>query len=108
MPAEVGSEAPRALVLSRASEQDLEDAKASLPRVEDVWKGISWRLVREPEIGDRIRVQRSGEEPLEVRLVRSSSDFPNLPALIVTYRYDERVVEVLAIRAFPPRGDTVL
>jgi len=46
--------AVRTVIIERETEKYLQDAVDRIPRLEDVYGALEWRLARNPEIGEQI------------------------------------------------------
>jgi hypothetical protein len=65
--------------------------------LEDVYRALEWRLCREPEEG-AIRISR--KTPV---YLMPSKPWVDAPRLVVLYRFDDKRVTVLSVRATEPK-----
>lgn len=86
----------------------LEEYCAKYPRARDVYRGIVWRLEREPDVGALLNLRDpSSTCDGETRMVKSKMT-PFLPTLTMIYRHEGDRVRIIRLHVSPPGRDAVL
>jgi hypothetical protein len=62
------------------------------PRLSDVLDGLKWRLARKPESGTNI------EKNFYILASSDVFDIPNLPTLVLLYKFDSSTVDIIDAR----------
>ena len=66
----------------------LDEHKAKVSRVEDVWRGLCWMLAKNPHQG----------EAINGFFLMKSRDIFTIPVITALYKFDDNEVEVLDVR----------
>jgi hypothetical protein len=80
----------RTVVLSDEAQEVLDRESTLHPRLDEVYRGLEWRLARKPEDGYQF--------DYELWTAKIDADsFAKTPALVVLYKFDENRIEVLRL-----------
>ena len=78
----------------------VDDACQRYEWMEDVFKGVTWRLARQPELGREVPHQEHSER----FFLFKQDPWPELgmPGILVLYTYSETEVHLLDAKVLPP------
>jgi len=85
----------RQIVEEAGVAEEIDVARVSAARTDDVYEGLKWTLARDPAVGVRIP---SGDGAFMLYKTSSSWTAEGLPVVRVAYTYDEDQVVFLAVK----------
>src|SRR5690242_9740989 len=102
MSVRVSDSAPREFSLSAKAARQLQTARGTHPRFQQVYDGLVWIIRRNPEKGHRNSVTRM-EDGKQVTVtfwtICTMPEDSDLPHVLLTYQFDEDSVQVLGLRS---------
>jgi hypothetical protein len=88
----------RTIIEQRTAQQELDAKRKVYSRLDELWRGLGWRICREPEKGWVIKHKGS----VYYSRIIDPEVYPALPGIFVVYTFDENTVNVLFVRIDPP------